>query len=764
MHIPVLITDLTLILGIAGVVTLFFKKIKQPVVLGYILSGLLVGPNLNFFPSVVDISNIKIWGELGVIFLLFTLGLEFSFKKVLSLGPAPAITGIIELLAMMGLGIGLGNLLGWSQMDALFLGGIIAISSTTIIFRAFDELGLKSKAFTKLVLGVLIIEDLFAVLLMVLLSTMAVSKQIEGWALVFSLSKLLFFLLAWFLTGIFLLPTIFKRNNQHMNSETLMVVSIALCFTMVVAAAALGFSPALGAFAMGSLLAETVFAEKIEHTLEPVKNLFGAIFFVSVGMLIEPTVLVEYGFEVVILTLAVVVGKTIFITLGALISGKSLQQSLEAGTSMAQIGEFSFIIATLGLSLNVISPQLYPIAVGVSVITTFLTPYMMKTPEAIFKKLNKWLPDSWKNRLNNYSSGSQNIRAENKWKKVIRFYTQVIFINSSVIIAIILFVYFVLKPQIIYLLFGFLGFGGRDINHYPWLNVEIMGQIIAFVGFLLMMPFLWALVSKRMKHFSGAALWMNGDYSRGPLFMLELLRVFIGLVLLFTYLSFVYYNLWSLLITLLIAVIMVFAFRNRLQDFYGKLEEHFLQNLHEKEMQEQQKKRTHLSPWDGHLSTYTVPANAPCLGKSLETLAWRELFGVNVAYIERGNRLIFPPQKDEVIYPYDLLGVIGTDNQLKQFIEYLQNALDASELKNQQTESSSPEKEEIDLQKLIVNPKNELRGQTIRSSKIREKTDGLVVGIERGNQRILNPSSDMEFQCDDVVWVVGNKLKIAMLQ
>lgn len=764
MHIPVLISDLTLILGIAGVVTLFFKKIKQPVVLGYILSGLLVGPNLQFFPSVVDISNIKIWGELGVIFLLFSLGLEFSFKKVLSLGPAPAITGIIELLAMMVLGIGLGKLLGWSQMDALFLGGIIAISSTTIIFRAFDELGLKSKAFTKLVLGVLIIEDLFAVLLMVMLSTMAVSKHIEGWELVISLSKLVFFLLAWFLTGIFILPTVFKRTNKHMNSETLMVVSIALCFAMVVAASSLGFSPALGAFAMGSLLAETVFAEKIEHIIQPVKNLFGAIFFVSVGMLIEPKILVDYGIEVLVLTLAVVLGKTVFISIGALISGKSLQQSLEAGTSMAQIGEFSFIIATLGLSLNVISPQLYPIAVGVSVITTFLTPYMMKTPGPILTQLNHWMPLSWKNRLDNYAAGSQHIGAESKWKKVVGFYTQVITINTAIIVAIMLLMYFVIMPLVPKLILDFIGFGGSNTGQTIWVNIEIVGQVIAFIGFILMMPFLWALVSKKLKNYSGAALWMNAEYSRGPLFMLELLRVIVAVILIFIYLSFVYYNLWSLIITMAVALIMIFIFRNRLQDFYGKLEAHFLENLNEKEKLEQQKKRSHLSPWDGHLSTYTVPANAPCLGKSLENLAWRELFGVNVAYIERGNRLIFPPQKDEVIYPYDLLGVIGTDNQLKQFIEYLQHAFDVSELHNQQTELSSPDKEEIDLQKFIVNPKNELKGQTIRDSKIRERTDGLVVGIERGNERILNPASDTEFQCDDVIWVVGNKSKIARLQ
>ncbi|MBL0884646.1 MAG: cation:proton antiporter, partial [Chitinophagaceae bacterium] len=421
-HLPVLIKDLALILGAAGIITIFFKKLKQPVVLGYIIAGLLVGPNFKLFPTIGDVEGIKIWAEIGVVFLLFALGLEFSFKKLVKVGGSAAITGITELSFMMILGYSMGQVLGWSTVDSMFLGGIIAISSTTIIFRAFDELGLKTKQFSSLVIGVLIIEDLVAILLMVLLSTVAVSQQFEGTQMFLSIGKLLFFLCIWFVMGIFLLPTFFKKVSRFLNSETLLVLSLALCLGMVVLADQVGFSAALGAFIMGSILAETTQAHKIEQLITSVKNLFGAIFFVSVGMMINLQILVDYAVPVLILTLSVIMGKTIFVASGALLSGRPLKQAVQAGTSMSQIGEFSFIIATLGVSLNVTSSYLYPIAVGVSVITTFTTPYMIKLAEPLYQFLLKVLPDKWITGLEKYSSSSQIIESESNWKQPLLFY------------------------------------------------------------------------------------------------------------------------------------------------------------------------------------------------------------------------------------------------------------------------------------------------------------------------------------------------------
>ncbi|MGV3594808.1 MAG: cation:proton antiporter, partial [Sediminibacterium sp.] len=476
-HLPVLIKDLALILGAAGIITIFFKKLKQPVVLGYIIAGLLVGPNFKLFPTIGDVEGIKIWAEIGVVFLLFALGLEFSFKKLVKVGGSAAITGITELSFMMMLGYGMGQVLGWSNMDSMFLGGIIAISSTTIIFRAFDELGLKTKQFSSLVIGVLVIEDLVAILLMVLLSTVAVSQQFEGTQMFLSIGKLLFFLCLWFLMGIFLLPTFFKKVSRFLNSETLLVLSLALCLGMVVLADQVGFSAALGAFIMGSILAETTQAHKIEHLITSVKDLFGAIFFVSVGMLIDPQILVDYAVPVLILTLSVILGKTIFVASGALLAGRPLKQAVQAGTSMSQIGEFSFIIATLGVSLNVTSSYLYPIAVGVSVITTFTTPYMIKLAEPLYQFLLKVLPEKWIRGLEKYSSSSQIIESESNWKRLLNFYIQIIILNGVIMIALSLLVAYFLEP-----------FLQKSIADS--LSAKI---IAALIGLIVMAPFIWAL-------------------------------------------------------------------------------------------------------------------------------------------------------------------------------------------------------------------------------------------------------------------------------
>lgn len=733
-HLPILIQDLALILGAAGIVTLLFKRVKQPIVLGYILVGLLVGPNINLFPSVVDAESIKTWADIGVIFLLFALGLEFSFKKLLKVGGSAAITGVIELICMMLLGYSLGIMLNWSMMDSIFLGGIIAISSTTIIFRAFDELGLKSQQFTGLVLGVLIIEDLVAILLMVLLSTVAVSQQFQGVPMLISMLKLLLFLSIWFITGIFLLPTFLKRISRLLSSETLLIISLALCLGMVVLADQFGFSAALGAFIMGSLLAETTQAHRIETLVSSVKNLFGAIFFVSVGMLIDPAVLVEYAIPVALLTFSVLVGKTLFVTIGALFAGRPLKQAVQAGTSMAQIGEFSFIIATLGLTLNVISAQIYPIAVGVSVITTFATPYMIRLAEPIYRGLLKVLPQRWIISLEEYSSSSQIIESESDWKRLLKFYIQIITINTALIIAMTLFIDYFIQPLLL-----------------EYIKDSLITNIIcALIGLVTMAPFIWALMVKKMSKSSYAALWLDRKYSHGPLVMLEVLRTLIAVLLIGFLIGRLLGALVAIVGTIAVMLIVGFVFRKRLQKFYGRIEARFLSNLHEKEIMEKKNAKSHLSPWDAHLAKYMISPHADFIGKALQDLAWREKFGVNLAYIERGNAVKFAPSKNEQVFPFDTIGVIGTDEQLADFgsiiLPYDQDAAEDMGV--------------VDLQKIVVDEHTQLRGMSIRESGLREKTDGLVVGIERGGERFLNPSSDATLEWDDIVWIVGNRKKI----
>ena len=737
-HLPPLIRDLALILVSAGVITLFFKKLKQPVVLGYIIAGLLVGPNFKLFPTISDIEGIRIWADIGVVFLLFALGIEFSFKKLVKVGGSAAITGVVELSCMMLLGYLMGQALGWPYMDSLFLGGIIAISSTTIIFRAFDELGLKRKQFTGLVLGILIIEDLVAILLMVLLSTVAVSRQFEGTQMVYSISKLLFFLCLWFVMGIFLLPTFFKKMSKWLNSETLLVVSVALCLGMVVLAEQAGFSAALGAFIMGSILAETTQAEKIEHLITSVKDLFGAIFFVSVGMLIDPAILVEYAVPVLLLTLSVIIGKTLFVSTGALLSGRTLKQSVQAGTSMSQIGEFSFIIATLGVSLNVTSSYLYPIAVGVSVITTFSTPYMIRLADPLLRLLQRVLPQKWLDSLERYSSSSQIIEAESNWKKLLHYYIQLVIINGVVIVALILLTSYFLLPFV--------------LKHF---QNELIGRILtAVLSLLFMSPFIWALTVKKIRRGTYAALWLDPKYSKGPLVMLEVVRNVLAILLVGGMLRQIFPFWVAVGGTVFFMLIVLVIFRQRLQRFYQRIEERFLTNLNEKETIEESKKQTRLSPWDAHITRYKINPLAAFIGKTLEELQWREQFGINVAFIERGNQILYAPARNERVYPYDMIGVIGTDQQLLEFGKIIEENTETVDI---------TVKENVELEHIVVDEYTRLKGQTIRGSGIREKTNGLVVGIERQGERLLNPSSDTIFEWDDVVWIVGERKKIQQL-
>ncbi len=498
-HLPPLIHDLGLILILAGLTTLIFKKLRQPLVLGYLLAGLLVGPNINLFPTVTDIGNIRIWADIGVIFLLFTLGLEFSFKKLMHIGGTSAVTAIIEVAIMLAIGFGLGKIIGWSTMDSMFLGGILAVASTTIIIRSFDELNVKGKRFANLVFGVLIIEDLVAILLMVLLSTIAVSQNVEGGDLLLSVVKLVFFLILWFIGGIFFIPTFLRITKKLMNDETMLVVSIGLCLTMVILASMAGFSPALGAFIMGSILAETTQAERIEHLIKPVKDLFGAVFFISVGMLIDPEVLVDYAVPVIVITIVFVVFKVLAVTIGALVAGQPLKTAMYAGMSMGQIGEFSFIIATLGLTLNVTSSFLYPIAVAVSAITTFSTPYMIKLAGPFYNVVEGLLPVRWRKALSHYSSGTGSITAASDWQILLKSYIIYIAIFSVVIVGIIVLFAEYAAPWL--------------TNHFQ--SAETGNYLSAAICFFILAPLLWALIVRKLQPQTFANLWANKRF-RGP--------------------------------------------------------------------------------------------------------------------------------------------------------------------------------------------------------------------------------------------------------
>lgn len=742
-HLPKLIEDLALILMAGAVTTLLFRRLKQPLVLGYIIAGLLVGPHIAILPTVIDTENINVLAELGVIFLLFSLGLEFSFKKLVRVGGAASITAVVEVIGMLAIGYAAGQILGWSQMDSVFLGGILSISSTTIIIRAFEELGVKSQQFAGIVFGVLIVEDLVAILLLVLLSTLAVSRQFAGPEMAFSVLKLVFFLSLWFIAGIFLIPTFLKKARKLLSEETLLILSLGLCLGMVVLATKVGFSPALGAFVMGSILAETTKAEKIEHLVKPVKNLFAAVFFVSVGILIDPAVIVKHGGPVLLITVLTIAGKFLSSSIGAVLSGQPLKQSIQAGMSLAQIGEFSFIIATLGLTLKVTSDFLYPIAVAVSAITTFTTPYLIKLSEPFYHFLDRNLPRRFVNTLNKYSSGTQDIQAESDWKIVLRAYTGIVLTNMVISVAIILLSSTFLTPWV-----------------QSKMNYSVAGDIIVLlITFIACAPFTWAMMAKKPDTMAYTNLWLDKKYNRGPLVIIEVIRNLLAVFLVGFLVDRLFSGAIAILVAIPVLIIVLYIFSRRMQLYYGRIEKRFLRNLNARESREieEDTARASLSPWDAHLASFEISPYAAYVGVSLQHLAWRERFGVNLAYIERGGKVIYAPSRDEKLFPYDHIGVIGTDEQLIQLRPLLEDNA------NEVTYAEGDKRENIVLQKVIVDEHTKLKGQTIRLSGIREKTNGLVVGIERKGRRILNPVSDTLFEWDDVVWVVGDRRKIQQL-
>ena len=511
-----LMSDLALILICAGVMTLLFKSLKQPVVLGYIVAGFLASPNMPYMPSVSDMHGIHLWSEIGVVFLLFALGLEFSFKKILKMGAAPIIAAIAIILGMMYVGSLAGHLFGWSEMDCIYLGGMLAMSSTTIIFKAFDDMGLRQQRFAGLVLSVLIIEDILAIVLMVMLSTLAVSKEFEGMQMLTSILQLGFFLVLWFVVGIYFIPLFLKKAKPLMNEETLLITALALCFGMVVFASAVGFSAAFGAFVMGSILSETVEAKQIEHLVTPVKNLFGAIFFVSVGMMVDVALIIEYIVPILCIIAAIMLGQTILSTLGFLLSGQSLKTAMQCSFSLTQIGEFAFILATLGTSLHVTSDFLYPIVVAVSVFTTFTTPYMIRLADPAYNVVARVLPAKWIEKLEHNASSEAEEPETNEmrqlWRSEFRIFVLIMLINSVLCLAVIAVMYYFGVPLIM------------DVLPEPW-----SGIAIAIVTLFICGPFIWALMRRGSNSDNVNKLWdEGGSIMRIKITAFGILRLAIG--------------------------------------------------------------------------------------------------------------------------------------------------------------------------------------------------------------------------------------------
>ena len=740
-----LIADLALILICAGVMTLIFKKLKQPLVLGYIVAGFLASPHFSFLPSVTDGASVHIWADIGVIFLLFALGLEFSIKKILKVGGPAIIAALTIIIGMIFLGFTVGKASGWSRMDSIFLGGMIAMSSTTIIYKAFEDLGLRHQKFTGLVLSILILEDILAVVLMVLLSTMAVSNSVEGGEMLRSILKLAFFLVLWFVVGLFLIPLILKHTRKLMNDETLLVVALGLCFGMVVVAAKTEFSAAFGAFIMGSILAETVEAEHIDHLVKPVKDLFGAIFFVSVGMMVDPAMIGAYWLPILVITLTVLVGQATFATLGVLLSGQPLKTALQCGFSLTQIGEFAFIIASLGVSLGVTSDFLYPVVVAVSVITIFLTPYMIRLADPVYAWLDRKLPERVKSLLNRYNTGSAMVGSDSSdWKKYLVDITKTTVVNLILVIAILSLSYRFLVPLIL------------DIP-------GVWGRFLAAAAVILLIsPFLRTMMIHGLRSLPFMRLWHENRVNRAPLVASVVIRILIGLGFVVAVLGhFFHFSVFlvSVLALSLIALILTNRFLHRQSK---RIEETSNANMRAREEKakasapQRSAVESRLLSKDLHLADFDLPGDTPLAGKTLMELGFGQKYGVHVVSIHRGDVRIRIPSAHDCLYPQDRIRVIGNDAELEAFAAALEG--------HHAHSAAAPDTdEEVTLSLVKISATSPFLGQTVRDIGFRANYHCLIAGVEGPDGALHVPDASVPFAEGDILWVVGAKPDVARI-
>lgn len=723
MHLPSLIVDLALILCLAAIVTFIFRIIRQPVVLGYIVAGVLVGPHTPAFFTVVDMESIRIWAELGVIFLMFSLGLEFSFRRLAKVGISAGGTAIFQILTMLILGLWTGHLLGWSRMEAAFLGCMISISSTTIIIKAFEEQNLKTRRFVELVFGMLIVEDLAAMLILVALSTFVSTNSLDGMNLLLTAGKLSLVVGAWVIVGMFALPRFVKSVGRKGSNEMMIVTSVGLCLALVVLADFFNYSVALGAFIMGSILAETREVHRIENLLMPLKDIFGAVFFVSIGMMLNPSVVIDSFGSIVAISLVVIVGKILSVTAGSIVTGQSISTSVNSGLSMAQIGEFSFIIATLGIATRAIDEKIYGIIIATSLITTFTTPYFIrlapqivriseeKLPQCILKSIDRY--GSWfEKRATNISGQKELTAAFLKWT-----------INAVVATTI-----FALGANLF----------------WPWLEETLTQQwsnwLTWFVTFIVSAPFLWAMLTafRRIETAKGLNL-----------------LAWLASLLVLGVLNLSFFNAWiAVALTIGFAIAVTFFSRGHLEMYYQWYEKTFLSGIarHSSDDSASTQQHDHLVPWDAHLAEVQVPANSALAGRTLLELAIREKYAVNVVVLQRAGIQIVAPSAEERLFPGDSILCFGRDEQLEKF----QNDLSAVAKQYDDLLEGS-----YMLRPLILPSGSPLVQSTVRDAQINKNFHCLVVGLERAAKRLQNPPPDYILHAGDLIWVVGsaNNLK-----
>ena len=732
-----LISDLALILVLGAISTLIFKRLRQPIVLGYIVAGFLASPHMWLLPSVTTEANIEFWAQIGIVVLLFTLGLEFSFKKLLNVGGSAVVTALVIVIGMMTFGFVTGKLLDFGNIDSLFLGGMLSMSSTTIIIKAFSDLGVKHKRFASLVLAVLICEDLFAVVMMVLLSSVAINSSVESSEMLMSMLRLVFFLVIWFTVGVWVLPTFFKRVSRSITDEMLLVISMGLCLAMAVFSAKTGFSMALGAFVMGSILAGTIQAERIERVMKPVKDLFGAVFFISVGMMVNPQIISQHWSTIAILAVVVIVGMIIFGSAGMLITGQPLKIAIQSGFSLTQIGEFAFIIASMGMSLGVLDAVIYPIVVAVSVITTFFTPYFIKAADPCYDFVVRHLPDKLNFLLERYSKKQSESESAVIWRAIAVRSLWRIVLYASLLIAIMLVSRQYFEPIV-----------------ENWLGDHYGRLVAAGVTVAVMSPFLFALASPSARRSEYEKLnQINGRRNDVPLVVMAILRIILASVLLLVYLHNIFGRTGMALVALVILVITVLTFSRRIRRRLMSMEKHFLQNLNERELHRSGKDNNLVS--DLHMAYMTVGYDCPFVGEKLKNSNLRKVYGVNIASITRGANCYPVPNGEMRIFPGDHMAVIGTDEQIQTLLPIVEQSSEVTVVPF--------DKHNMEFVHFELSETSPILGKTVAEAGLRDEYASLLVAIQRGDEYI-KPTGDEKFEAHDVIWIVGNVKRLMTLK